>query len=194
MINPYEVLGIKEGATTEEIKTAYRTQVKKYHPDKYQDNPLYELAEEKLQEVNEAYEMLTKDGGKNGSSYRSTSGGNGGQSQDFRDVRSYIDKGNLGAAEAALGRSSVRNAEWFYLSGILSMKKGWYDDAMNSLQTACSMDPANYEYRNAMNSMMQTSQGYQTNAYSRGFGGGTNDELCRMLQCYCCADALCNCF
>ncbi|HAF60007.1 MAG TPA: molecular chaperone DnaJ, partial [Clostridiales bacterium UBA9856] len=54
MKNPYEVLGIKEGASIEEIKAAYKEQVKKYHPDLHQDNPLYELAQEKLQEINEA--------------------------------------------------------------------------------------------------------------------------------------------
>ncbi|MDD2483427.1 MAG: DnaJ domain-containing protein [Eubacteriales bacterium] len=189
MQNPYEVLGIKEGATKEEIKAAYREQVKKYHPDRHQDNPLYELAEEKLQEINEAYETLTKDGGNR--TYRSGTAGPG-QTQDLRQVRVYIDKGNLGAAEAELNRSSIRNAEWFYLSGILSMRKGWYDDAINNIQTACSMEPANYEYRNAMNSMMQTSQGYRTTANNRGYSN-SNDELCRMLQCYCCADALCDC-
>ena len=193
MQNPYEVLGIKEGATKEEIKTAYREQVKKYHPDRHQDNPLYELAEEKLQEINEAYEFLMKDGGKSSNqNYRSASAG-GAQSQELRQVRMYIDKGNLGAAEAELNRASVRNAEWFYLSGILSMRKGWYDDAVSNIQTACSMDPVNYEYRNALNSIMQTSSGYRTTAYNRGYSN-TNDELCRMLQCYCCADALCDCF
>jgi molecular chaperone DnaJ len=60
MQNPYEILGIKEGASEKEIKEAYREQVKKYHPDKHQDNPLYELAEEKLREINEAYEYLMK--------------------------------------------------------------------------------------------------------------------------------------
>lgn len=60
--NPYEVLGISEGASEEEIKKAYREQVKKYHPDQYQDNPLSKLAEEKLREVNEAYEYLTGKG------------------------------------------------------------------------------------------------------------------------------------
>ena len=59
-MNPYEVLGVPENASEEEIKKAYKELVKKYHPDKYQDNPLADLAEEKLQEVNEAYDMLTK--------------------------------------------------------------------------------------------------------------------------------------
>ena len=59
-MNPYEVLGIKPGASEEEIKAAYKELVKKYHPDKYIDNPLADLAEKKLQEVNEAYDMLMK--------------------------------------------------------------------------------------------------------------------------------------
>ena len=59
-MNPYEVLGVPENASEEEIKKAYKELVKKYHPDKYQDNPLADLAEEKLQEVNEAYDMLMK--------------------------------------------------------------------------------------------------------------------------------------
>ncbi|NLN66139.1 MAG: DnaJ domain-containing protein [Clostridiaceae bacterium] len=63
MRNPYEVLGLKEGASAEEIKKAYRELVKKYHPDRYMDNPLSDLAEEKLREVNEAYDYLMKNGG-----------------------------------------------------------------------------------------------------------------------------------
>lgn len=53
-MNPYEVLRRSENATDEEIKKAYKELVKKYHPDKYHNNPLADLAEEKLQEINEA--------------------------------------------------------------------------------------------------------------------------------------------
>lgn len=196
MQNPYEILGIKEGASQEEIKAAYREQVKKYHPDRYQDNPLQDLAEEKLQEINEAYEYLMKNGGKTGydSSYSGGAGVNGYQNQspEFAEVRRMIDRGNLGGAEALLARSRNRNAEWFFLNGMLSLRKGWYDDAVNSVQTAMSMDPSNMEYRNAMNSIMASGNGYRTASYGRGYT--SNDELCRMLQCYCCADALCDCF
>lgn len=200
MQNPYEILGIKEGATEEEIKAAYREQVKKYHPDKHQNNPLQELAEEKLQEVNEAYEYLMKNKG-NGSSYQTYAGGNSGSARnngyqssgpEFTEVRRMIDRGNLLGAESTLNRIQTRNAEWYFLSGMVSLRKGWYDDAVNNVQTAMSMDPTNMEYRNAMNSIMSTGAGYRTQSYGRGYN--SNDELCRLLQCYCCADALCDCF
>ncbi|HBX48831.1 MAG TPA: molecular chaperone DnaJ, partial [Clostridiaceae bacterium] len=63
MKNPYEVLGVRDGASQEEIKQAYRELAKKYHPDKYADNPLRDLAEEKMREINEAYDYLTKNKG-----------------------------------------------------------------------------------------------------------------------------------
>ena len=67
MNNPYKVLGVNEGASQEEIRSAYLKLVKKYHPDKYTDSDLKELANEKLVEVNEAYEMLTKKNGQSSS-------------------------------------------------------------------------------------------------------------------------------
>ena len=68
MSNPYEVLGIKPGASEAEVKAAYKALVKKYHPDKYQNNPLADLAEEKLQEINEAYDQIMKSMQSGGSS------------------------------------------------------------------------------------------------------------------------------
>lgn len=52
----YEVLGLQKGATDEEIKKAYRACVKKYHPDLHPDD---KECEEKMKEVNEAYECLS---------------------------------------------------------------------------------------------------------------------------------------
>ena len=56
----YKILEISENSSEEEIKLAYKKLAKKYHPDFYQNNPLADLAEEKLKEVNEAYTVLTK--------------------------------------------------------------------------------------------------------------------------------------
>ena len=52
MTDPYIVLGVKPDASDEEIKRAYRELARKYHPDNYQNNPLADLAEEKMKEIN----------------------------------------------------------------------------------------------------------------------------------------------
>jgi len=52
----YEVLGLKKGASDDEIKKAYKKLARKYHPDLNRDDP--KTAEEKFKEVNEAYDVL----------------------------------------------------------------------------------------------------------------------------------------
>ena len=194
--NPYEVLGLKEGASDEEIKAAYRELVKKYHPDRHQDNPLEELAEEKMREINEAYDTLINGAGRNGysqstSSY-SGSAYSGAGADEFMAIRQSIDRGDLYDAEARLSRIGVRNAEWYFLFGVMNIKRGWFNEGFSSIQTAVSMDPSNYEYRETLNSVMSQANGYQSGMQQRG-SGSSERILCQALQCYCCADFCCDC-
>ena len=61
----YKILGIDSNATDDEVKKAYREMAKKYHPDKvaYLGEDVRKSAEQKLQEVNEAYEKIKKQRG-----------------------------------------------------------------------------------------------------------------------------------
>jgi len=56
--DPYEVLGVRPGASEEEIRSAYKEQALRFHPDKHRGNPLESLAVEKLRDINRAREML----------------------------------------------------------------------------------------------------------------------------------------
>lgn len=71
--DPYRVLGLHPGATQEQIKEAYHELAKKYHPDNYTDPNARELAEEKMVEINGAYDELTQ--GNRYSDYRSEQSG-----------------------------------------------------------------------------------------------------------------------
>lgn len=61
----YKILEIEKTATEAEIKKAYRTMAKKYHPDKlvHMDQAYQKGAEEKFRKVQEAYEQLQKERG-----------------------------------------------------------------------------------------------------------------------------------
>ena len=59
-MDPYKILGISRDASDEEGKKAYHELARKYHPDNYVNNPLSDLVEEKMKQINEAYEMIQK--------------------------------------------------------------------------------------------------------------------------------------
>ncbi len=196
MNNPYEVLGIREGASEDEIKKAYREMVKKYHPDQYQDNPLSKLAEEKLREINEAYDYLMKNTApRQETNFNRNAGGNNGWTGQnvgdfFNQVKSHINTGNVKLAEDMLDSSGNRNAQWYYLKGLIFMRRGWYDEAYNHIQRAVNMDPSNYEYRSALNRMNTSNNAYRTNSFNRGYNR-QNPDLCTICQCLWCSDCCC---
>lgn len=281
--NPYKVLGVKEGASYDEIKRAYREMVKKYHPDKYRDNPLADLADVKMREINQAYDLLMKgaggafqyqyesgetqdynsssasarpgqQGAAGGSKASGTAGGNagggnqganragagtqnasggtaggygqagtqqgwsannagqqgqagwqgkaqggwqgqqsgfGGEFELAKQARNLINAGNMMEAQRILDRMRTRNGEWFYLQGLIFLRKGWYDRGYASIQRAVQMDPGNYEYRNALNGMNSQFQGYRQQYVNRG--GAQNPDMCQICGTLWCADSCCEC-
>lgn len=194
MRNPYEILEIKEGASKDDIKKAYREMVKKYHPDQYGDNPLKDLAEEKLREVNEAYDYLMKNTSDSSSYSNSNSYTNNNydstSSTIYNDIRRDLQTGNLNAAEERLNRITVRDAEWNYLMGVLYLRKGWNDNAFNYISNACNLNPSNREYQDTYNQLRNRNNGYRQAYYTRN---DRDNDWCNICATLWCADSLCEC-
>ena len=179
MNNPYEVLGVKPGASEEEIRAAYRELVKKYHPDKYIDNPLADLAEEKMQAINEAYDVLMK----RGTQQQSYQYGYGQQNQQsygsgnsyYYAIRQEIDRNNLAKAEQMLINAPNRDAEWYFLSGVLSFRKGYREDGLANIEQAMAMDPDNFEYRRFYQNLKSGAHMYANRSNGQGYNG---NDMC----------------
>ena len=202
MNDPYSVLGVSPSASDDEVKKAYRELARKYHPDNYHDNPLADLASEKMKEINEAYDSIT----------RSRESGGGAQSQGayqnayqgayqsrarqqgytggsaYAQIRNLINANDLGQAEAMLNAMPTHDAEWYYLMGSVYWRRGWMDQAGQYFRTASTMEPGNVEYRNAVQYMNRGGQAYRpANAPT----GMTQNDMCTICNTLVCADCCC---
>lgn len=190
MKDPYEVLGVSPQASESEIKAAYRNLAKKYHPDNYTDSPLADVAEEKMKEVNEAYDYIMN-ARKNGSTSGSGGSYNNAYNPNSRyaNVRVMIQQNRLDEAERILDSEPEHSAEWYFLRGMCYFRRGWAQQAAQCFQRACQMEPNNMEYRQALNNMTRQ-QGFGYGGYTTS--GGTQSSDCGV--CDICAGAMClNC-
>ena len=190
MRDPYSVLGVSQNASDDEVKKAYRELARKYHPDNYQNNPLADLAEEKMKEINEAYDTITKQraGGYTGSSSGSYGGyqrsGYASGNAAYVRIRNLINAGDLNQAEQMLYEVGQKDGEWYFLSGSIAYRKGWMDEAMQNYTRAVQMDPNNREYRQALAVMQRGSMGgYRPAGYTAGLD---TMDCCTTMLCLNC--------
>lgn len=189
-MDPYKILGVSPDSDKETIDKAHKELVKKYHPDRYVNNPLKDLAEEKLKEINEAYEMIKK----NQSYHNTTSGNQSSHSSysggEFANIRNLINQGQVSYAESILDGMNQKTAEWFFLKGLCAIKRGWQDRAYTYIKTAVSLDPGNQEYRFYLNQFNTRAEAYRTYGNNNGYSGMDSMDCCMNLWC---ADSCCEC-
>lgn len=200
MTDPYSILGVSPNATDEEVKAAYKNLVKKYHPDNYDDNnPLKELATEKMAEINSAYDEIQRI--RSGAASGTSSGSSSSYSNStgiYREIRIDINNRNFSDAQRKLYGilDDQRTAEWHYLNSVILMQKNRINDAMRELEIACNMDPANLEYQRAKEMFNQQAGAYGANYYgSAGYAPRRDaaSDACDCCTNLICLDCLCEC-
>ena len=142
MYDPYSVLGVSRDASMDDIKKAYRTLSRRYHPDANVNNPNKEAAEEKFKQIQQAYQQIVYEKEHGGSSYgygqssQSGSSGYGGYTG-----QSYGDYGNFGGFGSFsdffgsfTGRQNTSNGQDPKLQAALNyINSGHYREALHVL-------------------------------------------------------------
>lgn len=152
MRDPYQVLGVSRSDSEEEIKKAYKSLSRKYHPDANINNPRKDEAEEMFKEIQQAYQQIMKErtegysyqnsgygysggygsgyGNGNGSASRGTTGGGYGGFGDFGGFGGFGDFGGFGS----WGSTNAGYEEDGHLRAAGNyIRNGYYKEARNVL-------------------------------------------------------------
>ncbi len=195
MTDPWSVLGLRPGASTDEVKKAYKTLAKKYHPDVAGNSP---EAARRMQEINAAYDQIINNKASSDSYGYSSSYGyqeGSGEPIELSAAVSYINARRYKEAINALNSVPYekRTARWYYLSSYAKYFIGDTAGASADIQEAIRRDPSNMQYRAFQSRISGQRQQYTayTGTYghpSRGLGGFCL-SLCMMMTffrfCFC---------
>ncbi|MCI8561220.1 MAG: J domain-containing protein [Dorea sp.] len=214
MTDPYSVLGVRKEASDDEIKKAYRSLSRRYHPDANINNPHKDMAEAKFKEVQQAYNQIMHEreyGSFSGYSadddesfggfgpfggfyakYRQTDSGSAGDNEDalhLRAAANYINNGYYREALNLLNNITSRDAQWYYYSALANSGIGNVATALDHAKEALRREPDNFQYQMLVNRLEGGSTWYrqQQGPYQTTFSTGNN--WCLKL---CIANLLCN--
>ena len=201
MQDPYEVLGVSRDASTEEIKKAYRTLSRKYHPDANINNPNKAQAEEKFKQVQQAYKQIMdeKEHGTASGSYGSQGsyryggrpGSTGGFDAEFQAAANYINNRHYAEAMNVLNNISNRNGTWYYLHAIANAGLGNNVNAMEDAQKAVELEPENLQFQRLYQQLSGNADWY---SHMGGYGADCNSQsgskgclsICALCAVCCC--------
>lgn len=204
-MNSYEILGIKPGATEEEVKAAYRALAQKYSGPEYQDSPMKEQAEAEMEKINAAFDEVMSQlrGGDMYSTAQSQTSSSSADSTNvnkWAEIRALINSGRVDEALNELNAipDGASQAEWNFLVGSVFYYKGWLNEAMRYFSTACRLAPGNREYEAALHNLQAGQNGNMPNNPYGNYGGAPGGQVmgcscCDMCTMMICMDACCNC-
>lgn len=181
--NPYKVLGVPDGASEEECTKAYKRLAKRYHPDL---NPNDKAAEEKMAEINAAYDQI-KNGAASSSNQYSYNPYSGYYNQSrqsstssapdyLKSAAQFIKTGQYQQAINLLNTIEDRNARWYYLSAVAHMSVGNRRIAEEHIKTAYAKEPNNITYRQAYQNIMNGINPLNYNPFSSFFDSADSNE------------------
>lgn len=175
-MDPYQILGVSPSASDDEVKQAYRTLSKKYHPDANINSEHQAEYTEKFKQVQNAYKTIM-DSRKKGFTQQNFGGQgqsqstyqyNGNEQAAFNDAAAYINAGRFQDALNVLEQIRTRNSIWFYYSALAMNGIGNNVTALEYAQTAAQMEPGNIQYIFLVQQLQAGSGQYRSTQQSYG--------------------------
>ncbi len=156
----YEILGLDESASDEEIRTRYEELKQKYGQERWLEGEAGNKAARMLEKLDAAYEEIMRE---RKESRRNTEGADA-----FEEVSELIKKGDIAGAQEKLDSFNERSAEWHYLQSVVFYRKNWINESKKQLEIAMQMDGGNAKYRDAYDKLRARAE------YTQQTGGAPN--------------------
>ena len=159
----YELFGLSESASMEEVEAKYAELKAKYNEEKWQDGEAGNSAARMLAKLEAAYNEIKEE------RYRSTrSAGNA-----YEEITSAIKSGDISRAQQLLDSFNERDAEWHYLQSVVFYRKNWMNESKKQLEIAMQMDPSCAKYKHDYERLKARTE------YTAQTGGatGTNPDI-----------------
>ncbi len=152
----YELFGLTESATDEEITARYNELRAKCKEDRWLDGEAGNEAAKMLTKLDVAYAEIMAD--------RKERSKNTDGQDAFAEISELLKADNIAEAQAKLDEFNERSAEWHYLQAVVFYKKNWTNDSKKQLEIAIQMDPDNLKYRSAYGKMNAKNEYQQQSA------------------------------
>ena len=214
--NSYQILGVSELNSNEEITARYNELKAKYSEERFlpgtQGNDaaqmlgaieqayVYIMTERKAEGFTEADTYHAPESRENDQAApRENADGTENDKSAYAKVDAFIKAGRIDDAQNELDGFSERSAEWHYLQAVVYYKRNWGNECKKQLEIALRMEPDNKKYKDAYEKLLKEME-FKSKNFTSGSGkyegdrtGGDYDPYDRQMGGNDCLTTFCQC-